>query len=70
MLLQRYEATLVPLKKRRDNAWLLVTELEDLERSYERKKRGREDKADTKRDCAIGLAFVPFVNLVASPALA
>ena len=70
MLLQRYEATLVPLKKRRDNAWLLVTELEDLERSYERKKRGREDKADTKRDCAIGLAFVPFVKLVASPALA
>ena len=70
MLLQRYEATLVPLKKRQHNARLLVTELEDLERSYERKKRELEDKADTKRVWAIGLAFVPFVNLVASPALA
>lgn len=41
-----------------------------LERSYERKKRDLEDTAATKRGWAIGLAFVPFVNLVASPALA
>ena len=70
MFLQRYEATLAPLKKRQDQARLLVTELEDLERSYERKKREFEDTAATKRGWAIGLAFVPSVNLVASPALA
>lgn len=38
MLLQRYEATLVPLKKRQDHEWLVVTELKDLKRGYERKK--------------------------------
>ena len=70
MLLQKYEATLTPLKKRQDHARRLVTELEDLERSYERKKRELEDTAATKRGWAIGLAFVPVVNLVASPALA
>ena len=70
MLLQRYEATLAPLKKRQDQARLLVTELEGLKRSYERKKREFEDAASAKRGWAIGLAFVPFVNLVASPALA
>lgn len=70
MLLQRYEATLAPLKKRQDHARLLVIELEGLERSYERKKRELEDTASAKRGWAIGLAFVPFVNLVASPALA
>ena len=70
MLLQRYEATLAPLKKRQDQARLLVRELEDLERSYERKKRELEDTAGAKRGWAIGLAFVPFVNLVATPALA
>ena len=70
MLLQRYEATLAPLKKRQDQARLLVRELEGLERSYERKKRELEDTAGAKRGWAIGLAFVPFVNLVATPALA
>lgn len=70
MLLQKYEAILTPLKKRQDHARLLVTELEDLERSYERKKRELEDTAATKRGWAIGLAFVPVVNLVATPALA
>ena len=38
MLSQRYEATLVPLKKRQDHEWLVVTELEDLRREYERKR--------------------------------
>lgn len=70
MLLQRYEATLAPLKKRQDHARLLVRELEGLERSYKRKKRELEDTASAKRAWAIGLAFVPIVNLIASPALA
>ena len=63
MLLQRYEATLVPLKKRQDHEWLVVTELKDL-------KRELEDTAGTKQAWALGLAFVPFVNLIATPALA
>ena len=69
MLLQKCEDTLIPLKTRQDHPRLLVTELEDLERSYERKKRELEDTASTKRGWAIGLAFVPVVNIVAAPAL-
>lgn len=69
-LLQMHEDMLVRLKKRQGEAGLVVTELRDLKESYERKRREYEDTASTKRGWAIGLAFVPFVNLIASPALA
>ena len=69
-LLQRYEAALVPLKKREDHARLVVKESEDLKRAYERKKTELEDAAGNKQYWAFGLAFVPFVNLIATPALA
>lgn len=69
-LLQRYEAALVPLKKRQDYARLVVKESEHLKRAYDRKKTELEDAASNKQHWAIGLAFVPLVNLIATPALA
>ncbi|KAJ7382627.1 hypothetical protein OS493_033683 [Desmophyllum pertusum] len=69
-LLQMHEDMLVHLKKRQGEARIVVTELRDLKDKYERRRREYEDTASTKRGWAIGLAFVPFVNLIASPALA
>lgn len=69
-LLQMHEDMLVRLKKREGEARLVATELRDLKESFDRKRREFEDTASTKRGWAIGLAFVPFVNLVATPALA
>lgn len=69
-LLQMHEDMLIRLKKRQGEASLVATELRDLKEMYERKRREFEDTASTKAGWAIGLAFVPFVNLIASPALA
>lgn len=68
-LLQMHEDMLTRLKKRQGEASLVATELRDLKETYERQRREFEDTASTKRGWAIGLAFVPFVNLIASPAL-
>lgn len=69
-LLQMHEDILVRLKRRQGEAKLVAREMRDLKNEYERKKKELEDTASTKQGWAIGLAFVPFVNLVASPALA
>ena len=68
-LLQMHEDILVPLKEREDQARVIIEELEHLQEEFERKKKELEDKAGTKRSWEIGLAFVPFVNLIASPML-
>ena len=69
-LLRRYEDTLIPIKRREQDARLVAAESRELKERFERRKRELEDTASTKRGWAIGLAFVPFVNFIASPALA
>lgn len=69
-LRQRYEDTLIPVKRREQDARLVAAESRELKERFERRKRELEDTASTKRGWAIGLAFVPFVNLIASPVLA
>ncbi|CAH3033920.1 unnamed protein product [Pocillopora meandrina] len=68
-LLQMHEDILVPLKEREDQARVIIEELKHLQEEFERKKKELEDMAGTKRSWAIGLAFIPFVNLIASPML-
>lgn len=68
-LLKMHEDILVPLKEREDQARLIVKELKHLQEEFERKKKELERKAGTKRSWAVGLAFVPFVNVIASPVL-
>lgn len=70
MLVKMHEDILVPLKKRKDEAALIVSELKGLKEEFEEKKKELEEKAKTKRSWAIGLAFIPFVGAIASPALA
>ena len=68
-LLKMHEDILVPLKEREDQARVIVKELKDLQEEFERKKEELEGKAGTKRSWALGLVFVPVVNVIASPIL-
>lgn len=69
VLLKIHEDILVPLKEREDQARVIVKELKHLQEEFERKKKELESKASTKRSWAVGLAFVPFINVIASPML-
>ena len=69
-VLGMYEALMVPLKKRQDEAKIIMTEFKDLQREYERQKQEFEARARSKSGWAVGLAFVPFVNVIATPLLA
>ena len=66
---QKYEESLVRLKARQDKARQIQAEMTDLKEDYEKRKREFQNVASTKRSWAIGLAFVPIVNLFATPAL-
>lgn len=68
-LLKMHEDILVPLKKRKDQAMLLVSEFKDLKEEYERQKQELEAAASTKRGWAWALCWIPGVNVIASPLL-
>jgi hypothetical protein len=65
-----YEGMIVPLKRRQDEAKIIMTEFTDLQREYEKQKEELEAKGETKKSWAIALAFVPYVNVIATPLLA
>lgn len=69
-LLKMHEDILVPLKKRKDEAMIMVTEFKDLREEYERQKSKLEAKASDKSIWACFLAFIPVVNIIATPLLA
>ncbi|XP_028413053.1 uncharacterized protein LOC114535913 [Dendronephthya gigantea] len=64
-----YESIMVPLKKREDEAKLLITEFKDLQVEFERQRKALESAANSKRKWSAFLAFVPFVNVIATPIL-
>ena len=66
-LLQMHEDILVPLKEKEDQARLTIKELKHLQREIERKRKELEEKAGSERSWAVGLAFVPIVNMIVSP---
>ena len=68
-VLQVHEDVLVPLKKRNDEALLLVTKFKDLEVEFEKRKRELEERAQKNRDWAIFLAFVPYIGPMAAQGL-
>ena len=68
-VLQMHEDILVPLKKRKDKALLLVTKFKDLKVEYEEKKRELDEGPQTKRDWAVALCFVPNIGPIATPLL-
>ena len=66
-LLQMHEDILVPLKEREYQTRLIIKELKHLQREFERKRKELEEKAGSERSWAVGLAFVPIVNMMVSP---
>ena len=68
-VLKMHEDILVPLKKRKDAANIMVTEFKDLTEEYERQKEELEAAANTKRGWAMALCFLPGVGAIASPLL-
>ena len=69
-LVKLHEGILVPLKKRQDEANVVLLEFRDLQHDFEERKKKLEGRAAAKRAWAIALAFIPGVNLIASPLLA
>lgn len=68
-VVKMHEEIMTPLQKREDDAKVLVKELRDLSAEYERKKAELEASASIKQSWAIGLAFLPVVNVIATPLL-
>ena len=68
-LLQMHEDIMVPLKKRRDSAKIMINEFKDLTETYQRQSKDLKENAIYKREWAYSLLFVPPVNLVAYPLL-
>jgi hypothetical protein len=68
-LLKMYKEIMVPLKKREDEAKIIMTNFKDLQINYEKFTKECQDKAKTKRNWAYALAFIPVVNLIATPLL-
>ncbi|KAK3714885.1 hypothetical protein QZH41_001874 [Actinostola sp. cb2023] len=70
IVVKMHEGMLIPLKQREDKAKEVMLELTELQIEYDKKKNELEDAAHIKKGWAIGLAFIPFVNIIASPILA
>jgi len=61
-LLKMHEEILVPLKKRQDEAKIVITEFKGLQEEYEEKKKAFEESAEAKTNWAFGLSFVPYIG--------
>jgi len=68
-LLKMHEDILVPLKKRKDEANIMVTKFKGLTEEYERQRKELEAAASSKRGWAWALCWIPGVNLIAGPLL-
>jgi len=68
-LVEIHQGIITELKKRRDGATTLMSEMTDLSAEYEKKAQKLQESADYKNAWAIGLLFVPVVNVLAYPLL-
>lgn len=64
-----YKNIMVPLKKRQDEAKILITEFKDLQQEFERQKEELDASANTRSSWAFFLGFIPVVNTIAGPML-
>ena len=68
-VLKMHEMIIEPLKKRQDEAKIIMTEFRDLQKEFEKKKNELEAKARDQRGWACALAAVPYVGLIVCPLL-
>lgn len=65
-LLKMHEDILVPLKKRQNEAKMLVTEFRDLHEKYEEQKKALESAAEGKKKWAFLLCWIPYFGEMVS----
>ncbi|XP_071834871.1 uncharacterized protein [Apostichopus japonicus] len=68
-IVRMHEEMMVPLKKRQDEATVLISELTDLNKVLIRKKAKLEEGAASAKSWAIGLLFIPVVGTIAGSLL-
>lgn len=69
VLVKLHKGMLVNLKMREDKAKVILAGMTQLTEEYEKKRKELQASAESKSNWALGLAFIPFVNLIASPTL-
>ena len=68
-LLEMHEELMTCLKKREDDAKIIMSEFKDLQHEYEMEKRKLKTAAEANMDWALTLWYIPGINLVAYPLL-
>ena len=68
-VLEMHEELMTSLKKREDEATVIMKEFKNLQNQFEDKKQELERAARGKIDWALTLCFVPGINLIACPLL-
>ena len=68
-LLKMHEDIMVPLKKRRDSAKIMINEFKDLTETYQRQSKELKEIASNRLAWAQTLIYIPVVNLIAIPFL-
>lgn len=69
LVVKLHKDILVTLKQREDKAKTILAEMTELTAEYEKKKEEFIEAANTKSSWAVALAFIPFVNVIATPLL-
>ncbi len=68
-LLEMHEELMTCLKKREDDAKIIMSEFKDFQREFEMEKKKFETTANEKMAWALTLWWIPGINLVAYPLL-
>lgn len=68
-ILKMHEEILVPLKRRQDDAKILITEFKDLSEEYERQRERLEASSNAKRSWACYLVHIPIISTIATALL-
>ena len=68
-VVKMHEDLMVPLKKRVDEAKLIMTEFKSLQAKYEKEKKVLEDSAKSRIEWALSLKYISGVNVIGLPLL-
>ena len=58
-VVKMHEDLIVPLKKREDEAKIIMTEFKSLQAKYEKEKKVLEDSANSRIEWALSLKYIP-----------
>ena len=68
-VVKMHEDLIVPLKKREDEAKIIMREFKDLQAKYEKEKQRLEGEAKSNSSWAAALQYIPVLNFIVVPVL-